>query len=142
MADSFTLEIVTPTAVLFSGEVETVTAPAIKGEFGVLKSHTEYLTILKPGEVKYTANGSVVSMVVSSGYSEVGPNKTSILVDSATLTKDIDLAKAEASLKEADSALEGMEEDDPVFRKTMKKRELAFAMVEVAERLKGRLKGR
>ena len=68
MADTFTLEIVSPTQVLFSGEVETVTAPAIKGEFGVLQGHTEYLTILSPGEVKYTVKGSVVSMVVSSGY--------------------------------------------------------------------------
>lgn len=138
MADTFTLEIVSPTQVLFSGEVETVTAPAIKGEFGVLQGHTEYLTILSPGEVKYTAGGSVVSMVVSSGYSEVGPKKTSILVDSATLTSDIDLAKAEAALKEADSALEGMDEDDPTFRETQEKRELAYAMIEAVGKPKGR----
>ena len=42
MADTFTLEIVSPTKILFSGEVETVTAPAIKGEFGVLPGHTEF----------------------------------------------------------------------------------------------------
>ncbi len=132
MADGFTLEIVSPTEILFSGEVETVTAPAIKGEFGVLEGHTEYLSILKPGEVKYTQGGNVVSMVVSSGYSEVGPNKTSILVESATLTSDIDLVKAEADLKEAGSALDEMQEDDPAYRETLEKRDLANAMIDVA----------
>jgi F-type H+-transporting ATPase subunit epsilon len=137
MADNFTLEIVSPTEVLFSGEVETVQAPAVHGEFGALEGHTEYLALLKPGEVKYTAGGSTVSMVVSSGYSEVGPKKTSILVDSATLTKDIDIAKAEADLKEATSALDEMEEADPAYRETVEKRDLAYAMIEVAGKPKG-----
>jgi F-type H+-transporting ATPase subunit epsilon len=132
MADNFTLEIVSPTEVLFSGEVETVTAPAVHGEFGVLEGHTEYLALLMPGEVNYTAGGSSVSMVVSSGYSEVGPKKTSILVDSATLTKDIDLAAAEAALNESETALGEMQEDDPAYRETIEKRNLASVMIAVA----------
>lgn len=132
MADTFTLEIVSPTEVLFSGEVDTVTAPAINGEFGVLPGHTEYLTILTPGEVNYTAGGSNVSMVVGSGYSEVGPEKTSILVESATLTKDIDRAKAESELKEALAALDDMAEDDPAYRETLEMRNLANAMIEAS----------
>jgi F-type H+-transporting ATPase subunit epsilon len=138
MADTFTLEIVSPTEILFSGEVETVTAPAVKGEVGVLTGHTEYLTILSPGEIKYTAGGSVVSMVVGSGYSEVGPKKTSVLVESATLTSDIDLKKVEAELKEASAALDGMLEDDPAYRETLERRDLANAMIEAAEKKKGR----
>ncbi len=137
MADTFTLEIVSPAKVLFSGEVETVTAPAINGEFGVLKGHTEFLTILTPGEVKYTAGGSTVSMVVSSGYSEVGPEKTSILVESATLTGDIDLTKAEAELKECTAALVDISEEDPAFRELTERLALANAMIEVAGKPKG-----
>ena len=138
MADNFTLEIVSPTQVLFSGEVETVTAPAVNGEFGVLVGHTEYLTILRPGEVRYVTGGKTVSMVVSSGYSEVGPKKTSILVDSATLTDDIDLVGAQAELKEASAALDKMPEDDPLYRETQEKRDLAYAKIEVAGKPKGR----
>jgi F-type H+-transporting ATPase subunit epsilon len=137
MADTFSLEIVSPSRVLFSGEVETVTAPAIHGEFGVLAGHTEFLTILVPGEVKYTAAGSVVSMVVSSGYSEVGPEKTSILVESATLTKDIDLGKAEADLKESEAALADISAEDPAYRKLTERSALASAMIEVAGTPKG-----
>ncbi len=137
MADTFTLEIVSPTEILFSGEVETVTAPAINGEVGVLPGHTEYLTVLVPGEVRYTAGGSNVSMVVGSGYSEVGPEKTSILVESATLTKDIDRAKAETDLKEATAALDDMAQDDPAYRETLERRNLANAMIEALGRSTG-----
>ncbi len=137
MADTFTLEIVSPTEILFSGEVETVTAPAINGEFGVLPGHTEYLTILVPGEVKYTAGGNNVSMVVGSGYSEVGPERTSILVESATLTTDIDRAKAETDLKEASAALDDMPEDDLAYRETLERRNLANAMIEAVGRPTG-----
>lgn len=138
MADTFTLEIVSPTKILFSGEVETVTAPAIKGEIGVLTGHTEYLTILAPGEVRYTIGGRVESMVVGSGYSEVGPEKTSILVESATPTTEIDAAKAEAEFKEAAAALDGMQETDPAYRETLEKRNLANAMIEAVGKKKSR----
>jgi len=137
MADTFTLEIVSPAKILFSGEVDTVTAPAINGEFGVLAGHTEFLAILVPGEVKYTSGGSTVSMVVSSGYSEVGPKKTSILVESATLTSDIDLNKAEAELKETTKALADMTEEESAYRDLMERSALASAMIEVAGKPKG-----
>ena len=137
MADTFTLEIVSPTRVLYSGEVDTVTAPAINGEFGVLKGHTEFLAILVPGEVKYTAAGTSVSMVVSSGYTEVGPEKTSILVESATLTSDIDLNKAEAELKECTTALADIGEEDPAYRELTDRSALASAMIEVAGKPQG-----
>ncbi|MBI5827213.1 MAG: hypothetical protein HZB22_05760 [Deltaproteobacteria bacterium] len=51
MANTFLLEIVTPSRRILSREVDSFTAINGKGEFGILPSHTQYLTILKPGEI-------------------------------------------------------------------------------------------
>ncbi len=46
------LEIVTPEATLFSGEVESVAVPGVNGEFEMLKNHAPIVSLLKKGYVK------------------------------------------------------------------------------------------
>ena len=46
------LEIVTPEATLFSGEVESVAVPGVNGEFEMLKNHAPIVSLLKEGYVK------------------------------------------------------------------------------------------
>ncbi len=46
------LEIVSPEATLFSGEVVSVTVPGINGEFQMLKDHAPIVSLLQAGEVK------------------------------------------------------------------------------------------
>lgn len=46
------LEIVSPEATLFAGEVVSVTVPGINGEFQMLKDHAPIVSLLQAGEVK------------------------------------------------------------------------------------------
>ena len=46
------LEIVTPEATLFSGEVDSVAVPGVNGEFEMLKDHAPIVSLLKEGHVK------------------------------------------------------------------------------------------
>ncbi|MGS2762458.1 F0F1 ATP synthase subunit epsilon [Sinomicrobium sp. M5D2P9] len=46
------LEIVSPEATLFSGEVTSVTVPGINGEFQMLKDHAPIVSLLGKGHVK------------------------------------------------------------------------------------------
>ncbi len=46
------LEIVSPEATLFSGDVESVAVPGINGEFEMLKNHAPIVSLLKEGHVK------------------------------------------------------------------------------------------
>lgn len=46
------LEIVSPEATLFSGEVESVTVPGINGEFQMLTDHAPIVSLLQAGLVK------------------------------------------------------------------------------------------
>lgn len=50
------LEIVSPEATLFSGEVTSVSVPGVDGEFEMLKDHASIVSILKAGHVKIFGN--------------------------------------------------------------------------------------
>lgn len=46
------LEIITPEATLFSGEVTSVAVPGVSGEFEMLNNHAPIVSLLKEGYVK------------------------------------------------------------------------------------------
>ena len=95
------LEIVTPEAILFSSEVDSVTVPGITGEFQILNNHAPVVSILNAGTVKlhvHTQNhlkfddlhGSIIALPeddkvltlsIKSGTLEMKDNKAIILAD-------------------------------------------------------------
>lgn len=137
MADNFTLEIATPDRLVFSDDVEMVTAPGSEGEFGVLAGHTDFLTTLKAGELIYKKGSSEERMVVSSGYSQVSPEKTIILVEAAIPVSEIDAAAASSELREATDALAALDDDAPGRRAAQARLDLAEAIVTAKEGGKG-----
>ena len=50
------LEIVSPEAKLYSGEVTSVTVPGVDGEFQMLNHHAAIVSILTKGTIKIAAN--------------------------------------------------------------------------------------
>ena len=89
MADTFLLEIVTPDRMLIREEVEEVVAPGVEGEFGVLPGHTPFLTLLKPGEVRFRKGKNVTHLSISGGYAEVDQKKVTILAETAELASRV-----------------------------------------------------
>ncbi|NNC70849.1 MAG: F0F1 ATP synthase subunit epsilon [Flavobacteriaceae bacterium] len=89
------LEIVTPEAVLFSGEVDAVTVPGINGEFQMLDNHAPIVSLLQEGNIKikgnleldeeiqdkFSVDGEVTLLAISSGTIELNENKIIILAD-------------------------------------------------------------
>lgn len=90
------LEIVSPEATLFAGEVSSVTVPGINGEFQMLKDHAPIVSLLQEGKVKFEGNvtlnkdyaakfskdenGNTV-LPISSGTIELKNNKVIVLAD-------------------------------------------------------------
>ncbi|WP_150451096.1 FoF1 ATP synthase subunit delta/epsilon [Arenibacter lacus] len=90
------LEIVSPEATLFTGEVTAVTVPGVKGEFQMLNNHAPIISLLDAGKVKIQgkvvvdkaheskftqdANGDTV-LHITSGTVEMKNNKVIILAD-------------------------------------------------------------
>ena len=66
------LEIVTPEAVLFSGEVTSVALPGIDGEFQMLDNHAPIVSLLGKG---------ITLLSITSGTIEMKDNKVIVLAD-------------------------------------------------------------
>ncbi|WP_375238118.1 F0F1 ATP synthase subunit epsilon [Aurantibacter sp.] len=78
------LEIVSPEATLFSGEVTSVTLPGIDGDFQLLNNHAPIVSVLKAGMVKI--GGSVeISEDVKDKFT-IDANKNTVLdINSGTI---------------------------------------------------------
>jgi F-type H+-transporting ATPase subunit epsilon len=97
------LEIVTPEAKAFSGEVEMVVLPGVEGELGILPMHVPLMTQLLPGEVRILQDGKQTELVVGTGFVEVSQTHVSILTDMAMAETEIDEAAAEEAMKRAEA---------------------------------------
>lgn len=91
------LEIVTPEATLFSGNVNSVSVPGVNGEFEMLKDHAPIISLLKEGHVKIfgdiqidesvqdkfieTKGGKSFWLPINSGTIEMKDNKVIVLSD-------------------------------------------------------------
>ena len=81
----FTIEIVTPQSLYFSGEITSVIAPGIEGQFQVLKNHAPLLSALKTGKVKLSlANSGEQSFTIADGFLEVSNNKAILLTENVS----------------------------------------------------------
>jgi F-type H+-transporting ATPase subunit epsilon len=98
------LDIVTVEKLVFSQDVDGVTAPGLEGELGILPQHAPLVTMLQPGVVIIKADGEETEMAVSGGYMEVRPEYIIILADSAERAEEIDIARAEAARARAEQA--------------------------------------
>jgi F-type H+-transporting ATPase subunit epsilon len=91
------LEIVSPEAKLFSGEITSVSLPGVDGHFQILNNHAPIVSILQKGNVKITAasfnfskeseglftkvNEQNYTIAINSGTIEMKENKVIVLVD-------------------------------------------------------------
>lgn len=100
------LDIVTPEKRTFSDSVELVVLPAAEGEMGVLENHTDLITTLIPGELRYTKDGEEHELAVGSGVVEVTATSVSVLTDMAIREADIDEAAVQEALERAEKALQ------------------------------------
>lgn len=78
------LEIVSPEATLFSGEVTSVTVPGINGDFEMLNNHAPVVSLLKEGTVKITGN-IVLDEEVENRFTKGDKNTTLLKINSGTL---------------------------------------------------------
>ena len=99
------VEIVTPRRELFNGEVQMITLPGIEGQMGVMGQHAPLLTILNIGEIiLHRPNEEPDYIAVSGGVVEVRPDKVIILARSAERAEEIDVARAEAAMQQAEES--------------------------------------
>ena len=80
-----TLDIISPEATLFSGEVTSVTLPGVDGSFQILNHHAPIVSILKEGVVKIGANGFHFAKEVASRFVKVDEKTYTLAINSGTI---------------------------------------------------------
>jgi F-type H+-transporting ATPase subunit epsilon len=99
------LDIVTIERVVYSDDVDMVTAPGIDGEMGILPRHAPLMTALKEGELRIQKGGQVEHYAIGGGFMEVRPDAVIVLADSAEMAEEIDIERAEAARQRAEQRL-------------------------------------
>ena len=99
------LEIITAEQQAYADDVEALVAPGIDGELGILPHHAPLITALQPGEIMIRKDGQESYMVVSGGFLEVMANQVTILADAAERSEEIDEARAQEAMQQAQERL-------------------------------------
>ena len=104
MSEGFKLEIVNPEqSFLLNEDVTEVVIPAFEGEMGILKDHIPMISFLKPGVIKIFSKLEEENYYVEDGIVEFKNNNLSVLTSFILNIKDLDKAKINDLLKEAET---------------------------------------
>jgi F-type H+-transporting ATPase subunit epsilon len=126
------MEIVTPTATCYKGEILHVRAPGVDGDFGVLADHAPMMAGLRPGRVRIDDPDASFDYAITGGYFEVHNNRAVILDEECFKREDINLERATEARDRALTELENAKTQDEQehARAALAK---ALAIIKVAE---------
>lgn len=78
------VSVISPEAILFEGEVESVVAPAFDGEVGILQRHAPMVTLLGRGELRLSGGGADRRFAVEGGFLQVVDDHVRVVTEKAT----------------------------------------------------------
>jgi len=106
----FSVSVVTPEGAAFEGDAEMIIVPGAAGEIGVLARHAPLVALLKAGSTRvHLGDGSVEEFATGYGFFQVLEDRAIALVDDAMKADDIDDARVQRRLDEAQAELEKVE---------------------------------
>jgi F-type H+-transporting ATPase subunit epsilon len=105
---TFLFELVSPTRLVFAGEVDQVDVPGAEGDFGVFANHAPLIAALKPGILTIREGNNAKRFYVRDGFAEVNSAGLTVIAEFAVPAEDAkaevlqkDIADAEARFAEA-----------------------------------------
>lgn len=99
------LAVATPLGLVLTATADSVGAPSVRGEFGVLPGHLPLLAALKSGVLRYHSAGKEHIAAVGPGFVEAEPDKVLVLTDKFVKPEDIDANATRTELAAAEKAL-------------------------------------
>ena len=111
MANTFQLEIITPTQIFTEGQVSYVRAESPDGQFGIMAKHTPATIALGIGEIKVVKDGKETFYATNGGFADIQKESVLLLVETAEKISDIDKDRAESARQRAQERLQNNEMD-------------------------------
>ena len=112
MADHplFSISLVTPEGAAFEGDAEMLIVPGAGGEIGVLARHAPLVAMLKAGSTRvHMGDGQIQEFATGPGFFQVLEDRAIALVDDAVSAAEIDGARAQQQLEDAQAELARIE---------------------------------
>lgn len=128
----FLLEVVSPTRLVVSEEVDEITAPGTEGEFGVMPGHTPFLTAVGVGELMYRVGSEERFLAVRHGFAEVKHERVTVLAEEAEFPGEIDVKAAEAVKAEVEETIAQLSRESKEYLEAQAKLERAVNQIQVA----------
>ena len=135
MATTIHLDVVSAEESIYSGTVQEVIAPGSMGDLGIMPSHSQLITTLKAGELRYKTDGGFTSLFVAGGIMEVQPSIVTVLTDTAVRAEDLDEKAAEEAKQRAEDALQGKDPEDMDYEAVKAELDAAKAQIEMIHRI-------
>src|SRR5579863_3479355 len=132
MADTFTLEVVTPTRLVVRETVTEAQIPVRGGYIGVLPGHTPLLAEMGIGELSYQMGNRVISCTAVGGFVEVLADRVIVLADLAERAEEINVARAEAALGRAQKRLATLNDPNVDWKRAQESLKRAQVRLQVA----------
>ena len=82
------VDVVSPEAVLWSGQAGFVVARTVDGEIGILAHHEPLMAALTTGAVEIETADERVRVEVGGGFLQIVDNTVTVLADEATLSTE------------------------------------------------------
>ena len=106
------VDVVTPEAIVWSGNANFVVAKTVEGEIGILPNHEPLMAAIATGAVEIQAGDERVRIGVHGGFLQMFENSVTLLTDRATLVEgDTDAAREAA--RELGAEGDENSQDDP-----------------------------
>ena len=88
MGKPFSVDVVTPESVIWTGEADFIAARTTEGEIGILADHEPTMGALAAGAVVINStDGSTITVGVNGGFLQVFRNQVTLLTDRAEITE-------------------------------------------------------
>ena len=78
------VSVISPEAVLFEGETDSVVAPGFDGEFGILTDHAPMMSLLGKGTLRIGTGANTRSFRIEGGFLQVAGNAVRVVTEKAT----------------------------------------------------------
>jgi F-type H+-transporting ATPase subunit epsilon len=106
-----TVEVVSPEAILFTGEAEMVVARTLDGEIAFQPGHVSFLGALEDSSLRVLQESGQIAFAVHGGFVEVSNDRVTVLSDVAESSNAIDVARATTAFERAEAAMRADPED-------------------------------
>ena len=119
MAEAFAFELVSPEALVLSGDAESVMVPGMEGYFTVLANHAPFMSTVKPGVVDVKmSDGAETRIFVRGGFADVSPAGLTLLAEHAVDLNDFDMGELETQITNAKDDLADADSDEKKAKAT------------------------